>query len=147
LSGERLTASLPLPKDSTVSYIKSGSIRIINITHSPEVALPGVPTRDLGRDTGHSRCPLCHSGVTVIDIRRARAIAIAANSTANSQLDAGECVGMLPAIAQLEVRSRPPISGFESKIGGASRSRPRSQLKAKVGDCKRPLEGSKAWLQ
>jgi hypothetical protein len=49
--------------------------------------------------------------------------------------------------AQLEDRSHPPISGFESKIGGALRSRPRSQLKAKVGDCKRPLEESKAWLQ
>lgn len=59
----------------------------------------------------------------------------------------GECVGLLPAIVQLANRSRPPISGFESKIGGALRSRPRSQLKAKVGDCKRPLEGSKVWLQ
>ncbi|NJL69339.1 MAG: hypothetical protein HC849_10660 [Oscillatoriales cyanobacterium RU_3_3] len=44
MSGERPTASLALLKDSTVSYIKSGSIGIINITLSPEVAWLVVPT-------------------------------------------------------------------------------------------------------
>ncbi|MGL5064973.1 MAG: hypothetical protein ACRC62_33815 [Microcoleus sp.] len=40
-------------------HIKSGSIGIINITYSPDTAVP---------------CPLCNSGVTGIDIATAKAV-------------------------------------------------------------------------